>query len=250
MLVLIPARYASSRFPGKPLAKLAGKSVIQRVYENCAQAPDPHFQVCVVTDDQRIEDEVKRFGGQVRRVDDQVPSGSERIMLCLERHFAQEKWDLVINVQGDEPLVTRADLEKVAKAHIESGFDIFTVVRERIGETQDFKDPNKVKAIYSKESHRCLYFSRSPVPYARERAGDLGPVPWYLHVGIYSYRPEALRRFGRAPASHYEGVEQLEQLRALEMGLTIGAVSLNKEFHGVDVPADLAKLEGVLNGRN
>ncbi len=250
VLVLIPARYASSRFPGKPLAKLAGKSVIQRVYENCAHAPDPHFQTCVVTDDQRIEDEVRRFGGQVKRVDDNVPSGSERIMLCLERHFADSKWDLVINVQGDEPLVTRADLDIVAKAHLESSFDILTVVRERKGAAQDFRDPNKVKAVFSPTTKRCLYFSRAPVPYAREKGGDLGEIPWYLHVGLYSYRPEALKRFGRAPASHYEGVEQLEQLRALEMGLSIGAVALNKEFHGVDVPADLVKLEGVLNGRD
>lgn len=247
-MVLIPARYASSRFPGKPLCLIAGKSMIEWVFSHCSEVTklagkaDLSFYVCVVADDEKIEKEVISFGGNVVRVDDDVPSGSERIELAYRRYFSDQKYDLVINVQGDEPLFKREDLEKLAKYHLESGFDIATMIKKQ-KDYNEFKDPNIVKVIWSEQSGRCHYFSRSPIPFARNSNAPF----WCSHVGVYSYRPDALSQFCKSGMSFYENVESLEQLRALEIGLTIGALETEKTFIGVDHPEDIEKLVGVLS---
>ncbi|ATH08627.1 3-deoxy-D-manno-octulosonate cytidylyltransferase [Halobacteriovorax marinus] len=248
VLILIPARYASSRFPGKPLAKISKKSMIQRVYENCLGIKDQlkNSVVCVVTDDERIEEHVLDFGGEVVRVDDDVASGSERIALALERFYSDTDWDFVVNVQGDEPLIESDLLSRLASYHEQSSFDIATVVKPFHGHEAEHIDANKVKAIYSPINGQCLYFSRAELPFYRD---SVDIKDWFLHIGIYSYRPEVLKKFCKLSPSRYELIEKLEQLRALENGFTMGAVTTDMTLMGVDVPEDIEKLEGVLRER-
>ncbi|MCK5883122.1 MAG: 3-deoxy-manno-octulosonate cytidylyltransferase [Bacteriovoracaceae bacterium] len=245
VLILIPARFASTRFPGKPLAKVKDRSMIQTVYENCIKTG---FTTCVVTDDESIEKHVQGFGGQVERVDDDVSSGSERILLAYQRFFKNEGFELLINVQGDEPLLKADELNRLANFHTHSDFDIATLVRPMTGFDEDFRDPNKVKVIFSEVKGICHYFSRASIPFVRD--GDPEYEQWYQHIGVYSYRPDALVKFGASPCSYYESLEKLEQLRALELGMTIGAVTSNRTLIGVDTPEDLIKLEGVLDGQD
>lgn len=240
VVILIPARFASSRFPGKPLAKISGVSMVERVYTNCAATGFPTF---VVTDNDEIEKEVKRFGGKVLRVDDDVPSGSERIALAFERHCREMKPDLVINVQGDEPLLKGDALKELAAYHLKSGYDIATLVRQRNASEEDFKNSNVVKAVFVEASGECLYFSRESLPHDRDGKNT---HPWFHHIGVYSYRPAALSRFVKLPLGKLENLEKLEQLRALESGMKIGAVKTNQKLIGVDVPEDIKKVEGAL----
>lgn len=250
VLILIPARFASTRFPGKPLALISGISMIQRVLTNCshAHALNFEFESFVVTDDQRVEDHVKTFSPNVVRVDDDVISGTLRIELAYKRFFENKNFDLVINVQGDEPLLDSSDLVRLAKFHLESSFDIATLVKKQDGLTGDFLDPNKVKVAMSEENGRAFYFSRASIPYKRD-VNDTMNDYWFLHIGVYSYRPQALLKFAAHKETRLENREKLEQLRALEIGLSIGAHETESVVIGVDVPHDIKKVEEVLNGR-
>jgi 3-deoxy-manno-octulosonate cytidylyltransferase (CMP-KDO synthetase) len=241
VVILIPARYASSRFPGKPLALINGQSMIERVYRNCLTSS---FKTFVVTDNNEIEKHVKDFGGAVLRVDDDVPSGSERIALAYQRFLIQEQVELIINVQGDEPLLKGHALKELADFHLNSSFDLATLVRARLSSDEDFKNPNVVKAVWSSTNHQCFYFSRQSVPFDRDGSREFN---WYQHVGVYSYRPQALLDFVKLPLAGLEDLEKLEQLRALENGLTIGAVLTEQKLIGVDVPDDIKKVEGALS---
>lgn len=240
VVILIPARFASSRFPGKPLAKILGISMIERVFTNCKASGFPTY---VVTDHDGIEQHVKDFGGNVIRIDDDVPSGSERIALAYERHLRKENPELVINVQGDEPLLKGDVLKELAEFHLGSKFDITTLLRERSVKEEDFKNPNVVKAVYSPVSKQCLYFSRQSLPYDRDGGRDYS---WYQHIGVYSYRPSALSAFVKLPMAKLEDLEKLEQLRALENQMTLGAILTTQKLIGVDVPHDIQKVEGAL----
>jgi 3-deoxy-manno-octulosonate cytidylyltransferase (CMP-KDO synthetase) len=251
-LLLIPARYGSERFPGKPLAEIAGRSMIQRVYEQCQEAVEIaktsslDLLTVVVTDDKRIEDHVSGFGGRVCRVDDDVSSGSERIKLAFQNFFEDRAWDFLVNVQGDEPLIEPESLVRLIKAHDKYNYDIMTMVKPQVGNLADFKDPNRVKVVYSELNGQCFYFSRAPIPHPRDQEASF---EWALHIGVYSYRPTALEKFCLAKNSRLECLEKLEQLRALEIGLTLGAVEIEDELIGVDTPEDITKVEGVLSGR-
>ena len=242
ILVLIPARFNSSRFPGKPLAKILDKPMIQHVFERIANTDyqNINVDVFVVTDDKKIEVAVEGFGGDVCLVSDETESGTERVSLAVDRFFKDKNYDLIINVQGDEPLIKPEIIEQLANYHLNSEFDIATVVRK---DNEIGSDPNVVKAIYSRPSGRCLYFSRSEIPFNRNSLRE----NLYAHVGIYSFRPSALSRFCEFPVSEYEKIESLEQLRALENGLTIGAIESNERLQGVDTPDDIAKVEEQLN---
>lgn len=240
VVILIPARFASSRFPGKPLAKISGVSMVERVYTNCAGSGFPTY---VVTDNDDIEEEVKRFGGKVLRVDDDVPSGSERVALAFERHCREMKPDLVINVQGDEPLLKGDALKELADYHLKNTFEIATLVRERSASEEDFRNSNVVKAVFLEATGECLYFSRESLPHDRDGKNTHA---WYHHIGVYSYRPAALSRFVKLPMGKLENLEKLEQLRALENGMKIGAVKTKQKLIGVDVPEDITKVEGAL----
>ena len=242
VVILIPARFASSRFPGKPLAMIAGKSMIQRVFENCKASGLPTH---IVTDHDGIEKHVKEFGGSVIRIDDDVPSGSERIALAYERFLQAENPDLVINVQGDEPLLNGSVLKELADFHLNSDYEVATLLRERSVKEEDFKNPNVVKAVWSPVSKQCLYFSRQSLPYDRDGGRE---YTWYHHIGVYSYRPQALSSFVKLPESRLEVLERLEQLRGLENGMRIGAILTTQKLIGVDVPDDVQKVEGALRG--
>lgn len=252
VLILIPARFASSRFPGKPLALINGRSMIQRVLENCASAshPDFEFSAFAVTDDSRIENHVKTFSPNVVRVDDDVISGTLRIELAYERFFRQQNFDLVINVQGDEPLLESPDLVGLAQFHLSSEFDIGTLVKKQSGFDKVFADPNKVKVVMSESTGKAFYFSRSGIPFKRDTESNPAQDYWFLHIGVYSFRPSALAVFSRAEESRLERLEKLEQLRALEIGLSIGAFPVASLVMGVDHPEDIKKVEEVLRGRN
>ncbi len=239
-VVLIPARFSSTRFPGKPLAKIAGESMIKRVFFNCLSSGYPTY---VVTDHEEIEKHVMEFGGKVLRVNDDVPSGSERIALAYERFLKHENPDIVINVQGDEPLLKGHILKDLVDFHSNSPFEIATLIRERSVQEDDFKNSNVVKAVYSSQTGQCLYFSRQSLPYDREGSRDYS---WYHHIGVYSYRPKSLLTFVKLPMGRLEDLEKLEQLRALENQMSIGAIMTTQKLIGVDVPEDILKVEGVL----
>jgi len=251
VLILIPARFASTRFPGKPLALIDGISMIQRVLQNCsqAQAPGFEFESFVVTDDQKVEEHVKTFSPKVVRVDDEVISGTLRIQLAYERFFSEKSFDLVINVQGDEPLLDASDLVALAQFHLKSKFEIATLVKKQMGFEGDFLDSNKVKVVMSEESGKAFYFSRAPIPFKRDKDLDVAFDYWFLHIGVYSYLPSALLQFSKNKETRLENLEKLEQLRALEMGFTIGAQQTESVVVGVDHPLDIKKVEEVLNGR-
>jgi 3-deoxy-manno-octulosonate cytidylyltransferase (CMP-KDO synthetase) len=216
--------------------------VYQRASELESLLDEGRVTVAVVTDDERIEEHLKNKGQRVVRVDDEVVSGTERIYLAWLRHFSNENFDFVINVQGDEPLLKGSDLKELLEFHGQSSFDITTLVEEK-KDFKDFKDPNKVKAVFEEETGRCPYFSRSPVPHDRD--GD-SLESWFLHIGVYCYKTAALEAFCKAPVAKLENIEKLEQLRALGLGLKIGAIKARHEFIGVDLPEDIKKIEGVL----
>lgn len=240
-VVLIPARFNSSRFPGKPLAQIQGISMIQRVYENCKLS---NLECAVVTDDEGIEKHVRDFGGKVLRVDDDVPSGSERIALAFERFYKNDQYEIVINVQGDEPLLSGEILRELADFHAQSEYDMATLIRPRMSEESDFTNPNVVKAVYCEGPQECLYFSRTSLPFSRDEEKNFR---WYQHIGVYSYKAKALAKFIKLPESPLERLERLEQLRALENRMRIGAIISHQRLVGVDVPEDIKKVEEVLS---
>ena len=248
ILILIPARYASTRFPGKPLTLISGKPMIQWTYIHCREAESASvgtglkFQVAVVTDDERIERAVRDFGGQVLRVDDPVRSGSERVALAYQRYFKEAS--LVLNVQGDEPFLRGKELVRLAQAHLDSSAPLYTMVQKR-RDLASFGDPHRVKVVLSASSGRCWYFSRSPIPF--------GARQWYLHIGVYSYKLQALEQFVLASPSPHEELEGLEQLRALELGLEVKALEVSENLTalgGVDSPGDIPEGERGPHGQN
>ena len=151
----------------------------------------------------------------------------------------------MVNVQGDEPLLTGKDLVRLLEFHYATDYDISTMVRSMSGFGEEFKDPNKVKTIFSPLTGACHFFTRSAVPYDRD---DTEVKSWFLHIGVYSYKTKALIDYCESSETYYEQVEKLEQLRAIENGLRIGAIQTNAQLMGVDTPEDLKKLEGVLSG--
>lgn len=255
ILILIPARYSSTRFMGKPLALISGQSMIQRVFNNCNSISNKEenfdFKTYVVTDHEEIEKHVRTFTNQVVRVDDDVVSGTLRIQLAYERFFKHQNFDLVVNVQGDEPLLNSNEIKNLSNFHFESGFDICTLVKKKFKRNEEFFNSNKVKVAYSEITKRALYFSRAPIPFLRDESNAkiLENFVWYLHIGIYSFTTDSLNAVCKSQTTTLEDYEKLEQLRALELGFTIGACFTETESIGVDHPEDIIKIEEVLNVR-
>ena len=240
---IIPARYASTRFPGKPLALIAGKSLIQRVVERCQQAKSL-AEIVVATDDQRIADAAAKFCRvEMTRADH--PSGSDRIAEVAQRSVC----DAIVNIQGDEPLMDPAVIDAVARALADSEMSTAATLIRNPGE---YDNPNVVKVVVN-PAGRALYFSRRTIPYLREAASrsaneQLAAFPFLKHLGIYGYRRETLLRLVQFPVSPLEHAEKLEQLRALENGIPIAVVKVNYDSVGVDVPGDVARVEELLGG--
>jgi 3-deoxy-manno-octulosonate cytidylyltransferase (CMP-KDO synthetase) len=238
---IIPARYASTRFPGKPLALIAGKSLIQRVVERCQQAKSL-AEVVVATDDRRIADAAAKFCC-VEMTREDHPSGSDRIAEVAQRNSC----DAVINIQGDEPLIDPTVIDTVANALVGSEMSTAATL---IRHPEEYDNPNVVKVVVN-SAGRALYFSRRTIPYLREAASrsvneQLAAFPFLKHLGIYGYRRETLLRLVKFPVSQLEHAEKLEQLRALENGIPIAVVKVDYDSVGVDVPEDVKRVEELL----
>ncbi len=240
-LGIIPARYASTRFPGKPLALIAGKPLIQWVVERCRQA-STLADVVVATDDERIRSAVEKFCS-VEMTRSDHPTGSDRIAEVALRRSC----DAVVNIQGDEPLIDPAVIDAVAGALAR---DPMSTAATAIRDVAEYANPNVVKVVVNKRG-QALYFSRRTIPYLRDLADSpegiqLATFPFLKHLGIYGYRREILLEVVGHPVSALEQAERLEQLRALENGISIGVVVVEADSVGVDIPTDVARAESRL----
>ncbi len=229
-VAIIPARYASSRFPGKPLARETGKFLIQHVYEQVAEARRVH-KVVVATDDRRIFDAVTNFGGDAVMTRDDHPSGTDR----LAEVAGGLDDELIVNVQGDEPEIPPADVDLLVDLLVETDCPMATLACKYPSD-EPIDNPNLVKVVLSSE-RRALYFSRAPIPHRRD-PGD--PVTYLLHRGIYAYRRDFLLKFAAMPPAVLEQIERLEQLRVLENGYDIAVGVAAASPAGIDTPGQYA----------
>jgi 3-deoxy-manno-octulosonate cytidylyltransferase (CMP-KDO synthetase) len=238
---VIPARYGSTRFPGKPLARIGGKPLIQHVIERCQRAKSL-AEVIVATDDTRIWEVAQEFC-RAEMTAASHPSGSDRVAEVAERCEA----DSFVNIQGDEPLIEPGVIDAVAGAL--EGEEMSTAA-SALTDPAEYDNPNIVKVVVN-AAGRALYFSRRAIPYLRGAASrsvdeQLAAFPFLKHLGIYGYRRQTLLRLVRLPVSPLEAAEKLEQLRALEHGMAIAVVKVEGGSVGVDVPADVERVEGLL----
>lgn len=237
--VVIPARYESTRFPGKPLARLAGKPMIEHVYRRAAESRGVSG-VIVATDDARIADVVRAFGGQAMMTLASHATGTDR----LAEVAAHLDCDVVINVQGDEPLVAPEMIEQAIAPFRSDESLQMTSLRSPILRVEDLHDPNVVKVVVDHDDF-ALYFSRAPIPWVRDSGGTTATGAW-RHIGLYGYRRTFLPHFAAMAPTALEQLERLEQLRALERGIRIKVLATRFEAIGVDTPADLARVEALM----
>ena len=240
---VIPARYASTRFPGKPLAMILGRPMIQWTIEGALKSKLIN-QVIVATDDQRIADAAKAAGAVVVMTDSDLPSGSDRIHAAIQ----ETPCDVVVNIQGDEPLVTGELIDRLAQVFIDQpSLDMATLAHPI--SLEELASPNAVKVVLN-HADEALYFSRFPMPYSRVSAQESGSTEGCLkHIGMYAYTRSFLARFCQAPQAVIEKAESLEQLRALYLGAKIKVVRVTEGSLGVDTPEDLQRLEKHLQSR-
>ncbi len=238
---IIPARYASTRFPGKPLALLGGKPVIQHVYEKVAAVLEAAY---VATDDERIYDVVKSFGGQVVMTRTDHKSGTDRIEEAIEKIGGE--WDVVVNVQGDEPFVAKSQLDTICHCFDDPTTQIATLGKP-FESMEAVQNPNSPKIVVDNMGF-AMYFSRSIIPYVRgkEKSSWLTHYPFLKHLGIYAYRKDVLRQVTQLPQSSLEIAESLEQLRWLQNGFKIKVGTTDVETVGIDTPQDLERAEEFL----
>ncbi len=247
-LGLIPSRYASTRFPGKPLADIGGKSMIRRVYEQVSQVLS---DVYVATDDERIAQHVKSFGGRVVMTASTHRSGTDRCAEAIQtiQRDVQETFDIVINIQGDEPFIQPSQLELLKGCFNEKENQIATLVK-RVASEEDLFNPNIPKVILNRKKE-AIYFSRSTIPYIRNSAKEewLKVHTFFKHIGIYAYRFKTLLEITKLEPSNLELAESLEQNRWLENGYRIQTAETDTENLAVDTPADLEKVNEFLKSR-
>lgn len=241
---IIPARYASTRFPGKPLALIAGKPLVQHVVEQCQRAKSLS-EVIVATDDTRVWEVTQDFC-RTEMTSPDHPSGTDRLAEVIQRC----ECDAAVNIQGDEPLIDPAVVDAVAKALADNEM---STAATQIQAEEEYDNPNVVKVVVN-AAGRALYFSRRTIPYVRDAAsrsvaGQLAAFPFLKHIGIYGYRRDALLKLVKYPVSPLEQAEKLEQLRALENGINIAVVKVNYDSVGVDMPEDVRRVEEILKKR-
>ena len=229
--IVIPARYASSRLPGKPLLRATGKYLVEHVYERACLAQCAS-DVVVATDDERIRAAVEEFGGRVAMTRADHPSGTDRVAEVAAGSDAEA----IVNLQGDEPLFDPAHVDALLRALAVSGTDVSTLAAP-IRDAKQYADPNAVKVVCD-DAGRALYFSRSPIPHHRDGLQD--GVLSHLHIGVYAYRRDVLLKLAVRPPHPLEGAEKLEQLRLLGSGGTIRVAVVPDAHRGVDTPADYA----------
>lgn len=243
VLALIPARFASTRLPGKPLVDIAGKPMIQHVYERVRSAQRVE-SVVVATDDPRIQRCVEEFGGRSVMTSEAHVSGTDRIAAAARE---MERADIIINIQGDEPLIDPQLIDTLVEAIENTDCGCATAVA-RITSSRELFDTNIVKVVLRKD-FSPLYFSRSPIPCFRDREPEewVDAHTYYRHIGIYAYRPDALQKFVDTPPGSLESCEQLEQLRMLDLGISMFCVETDYAGHAVDTPEDVMKVEQILH---
>jgi len=237
IVVIIPSRYGSSRFEGKPLAMITGKPMVQYVYESASRA-ERISEVVVATDDQRIFDEVTRFGGNAMMTSSSHRSGSDRVAEAADR-MGLEPDDIAINVQGDQPLVQPGCFDAVVEPLLEDPQLGMSTLAFQIEDPQEYTNPKDCKVVMDRNSY-ALYFSRAPIPLARDGGRDF---PIYKHLGVYAYTRRFLDTFNRLPRGRLEQIEKLEQLRVLESGHRIKVVITPFDSPEVDLPDDIARIE-------
>lgn len=246
---IIPARYASTRFPGKPLALLKGLPMIQHVCHQVSKA-ETVGQVIVATDDMRIADTVKGFGGEVAMTRVDHPTGTDRLAEVAERLDAE----LIVNVQGDEPLINPRMIDQAVQPMLDNPKLKMGTLASRIDQIEDFYSPNVVKVVKDNDG-LALYFSRAPIPWPRdlspeELAESLADVALYRHIGLYVYRRDFLLGYPKMPMTPLEELESLEQLRALEAGIKLHVAETEFSCHGVDTPEDLERVSQLMSEEN
>lgn len=246
---IIPARYASSRFPGKALVDINGKTMVHRVYEQ-AQKAVSLSRVIVATDDERIVEHVKGFGGEVVMTSPDHQSGTDRcqeVIQLITQQYDEQVIDYIVNIQGDEPFIRPRQIDLLTS--VLDGKTELATLAKRIAEPASLFDPNVVKVVLSSygqpAQHEALYFSRQPIPYQRNHV----PEDWvkhhvyYRHIGLYAYRADVLAEITQLKPSTLERAELLEQLRWLENGYRIRVIETELDSHGIDTPGDLEKVK-------
>lgn len=253
VIIIIPARFASTRFPGKVIALLKNKPIIQHVYEK-AKASNLIEDIFIATDDERVFQCVNNFGGKALMTSKNHPSGTDRIAeavdILIKYGYNLKNDSIVINLQGDEPLIKPQMIDQLVslmKDNIDSNQFIGTLVK-KIDNESEFTNPNIVKVVFDSNKY-ALYFSRCPIPFDREKylKGSSTNHFMYKHIGIYGYTVETLKKFVSLPQSRLEKIEALEQLRALENGIKIKIAITEYDSFGIDTPEDLEVAEKCLN---
>ncbi len=241
---IIPARYASTRFPGKPLADILGQPMIQRVYERASQVLDT---VVVATDDQRIYDAVVQFGGRVVMTSENHKTGTDRCYEALTK--LPETYDVVINIQGDEPFIAIDQIEALKNCFVSDQIQLATLVKPFDANTSidELENPNTPKVILS-QTGEAICFSRSVIPYLRgvEKSQWAAAHTYYKHIGIYAYRTDILAQITKMTQTPIEKAESLEQLRWLENGLHIHVAITHSDNHSIDTPEDLQRVVALM----
>ncbi len=239
ILGIIPSRYASTRFPGKPLAEIQGKSMVQRVYEQASKAKSLD-KVIVATDDLRIFDHVRSWGGEVIMTSTKHASGTDRCKEVLDRE--KQEFDIVVNIQGDEPYIDPSQIENVTESFINKETQIASLAI-KITSLEELFNPNTVKVVIG-ENKQALYFSRAVIPFLRgvEEKNYLSHTDFYKHIGLYAYRAKVLKEISNLPQAKLEKVESLEQLRWLAAGFQISMRVTSLQGLSVDTPEDLLQL--------
>jgi 3-deoxy-manno-octulosonate cytidylyltransferase (CMP-KDO synthetase) len=246
---IIPARYASKRFPGKPLAMIGNKTVVQRVYDQVRSSLEAVF---VATDDKRIFEEVKKFGGRVVMTSPEHLSGTDRCAEAAELIMKEtgKRIDIIINIQGDEPFIRPEQIELLKSCFTGKDSEIATLVRETLP-GEDIFNPNQPKVVLDSQGN-AIYFSRTAIPFIR----DAEPQEWskkhvfYKHIGLYAYRTDVLKRITKLPVSALEKAESLEQNRWIENGFRIKTAVTKWESIGIDTPDDLKRARDYLEHFN
>lgn len=235
--IVIPARFAATRLPGKPLRVIAGKTMIQHVYEKAIGVKEADFAI-VATDHQGIYDTVKNFGGQAIMTSPHHQTGTDRIAEVAK----QIKCDIIVNVQGDEPLIKPETIALCAKPLLQDSKEVMSTLKHKLFNKNDIQNPNFVKVIADKNDY-AIYFSRYAIPFARNEIG----FQYYKHIGIYAYRKEFLLHYAQMPQTPLEKTESLEQLRAIENGYRIKILETEDIPVGIDTEEDLIKVQSILD---
>jgi 3-deoxy-manno-octulosonate cytidylyltransferase (CMP-KDO synthetase) len=243
VMAIIPARYASTRLPGKPLVDICGKPLLQRVWEAAVSAEKVN-RVVVATDDDRVANLCQLMGAEFVMTPSDLPSGTDRVECACE--LLKSDAEIVLNIQGDEPLLTGAIVDNLVSSFLESDCDTGTLVK-KTNSLQELKDQAVVKVVFTNDN-KALYFSRAPIPFLRgyEKESWHLRYTFYKHIGIYIFRRSALAKFVTLPGSDLEKAEKLEQLRLLQNGMSIKCIETEFELHGVDTFEDLEKVRAII----